>query len=129
MRRRSGWTLVATLITITIMLILAAALFMGSGAFGGSTKISARKDGKGTTVMGAVRYDAQDSVCLQNLGTVRQAIQVQQAQDPDSHFPATLEELKLPKEVTVCDVAPHEPYQYDPATGQVHCPHPGHEKY
>lgn len=72
---------------------------------------------------------AESVVCMQNLRSVRQAIAAAQASDTDGKFPQSLSEMKeLPAEVTHCDVG-KEAYVYDPTTGQVHCPHPGHENY
>ena len=125
MRAQRGQTLVASLIVIAIILVLAVVLLRGSGAFTGAPA-SNRADGKGTTVVGAVRYEAKDEVCKSNLGQVRQAIQIAAPLDED--FPATLQDTKLPSEFYACPIG-KEPYQYDPATGVVRCPHPGHEKY
>jgi hypothetical protein len=131
--KRSGNTLVATLLTVAIILVLVVVMFKGTGIFGigtgvgpGST-VKARPDGLGTTVVGAVRYDAKDQVCRSNLASLRQAIQLA-TQSNDDHPLASLEDTHLGKDMYSCPVG-HEPYKYDPATGQVHCVHPGHENY
>jgi hypothetical protein len=121
-----GQTLVASLIVIVIILILAVVLFKGSSAFGGKP-IPQRKDKLGTTVLGQVRYDAKDEVCRSNLSQVREAIQVVETTN-DDHPPETIQETKLGADFYSCPIG-HEPYQYDPNTGQVHCVHPGHESY
>ena len=121
-----GQTLVASLIVVVIILILAVVLFKGSGVFGGKP-VASRPDGKGTTVLGGVRYAAKDDVCRSNLGQLRSAIQILDSTN-DDHPPATLQETKLGSDFYSCPVG-HEPYQYDPATGQVRCPHPGHQNY
>jgi hypothetical protein len=46
----------------------------------------------------------------------------------DETYPASLNELGLPASMLVCPVS-QQPYQYDPATGQVRCPTPGHMRY
>ena len=122
---RRGQTLVASLIVIAIIGILAVALMKGSGMFSGEAK-SPRKDGKGTTTMGLAQYKARDEVCRSNLGQVRMSININTSTDEE--HPATLQDLKLPAEFMRCPIG-KEPYVYDPATGQVDCPHPGHEKY
>ena len=123
-----GFTLIATLITVVLILILAVVLFKGSSLFGASaTHGKARPDGKGTTVLGQVRYDAEDTVCQSNLMQLRQAIQLFE-QSNDDHPPSSLADTRLGQEFYACPVG-HEPYRYDPATGQVNCVHPGHEKY
>jgi len=44
-------------------------------------------------------------------------------------LPKTLAEVRgLGNDMKQCPIG-KEPYEYDPATGKVHCPHPGHEKY
>ncbi len=126
MNRTRGNTLVGTLITIAIMAVLAVVLFKGSGAFGGKSA-PARKDGLGTTVMGQVRYDAKDTVCQSNLQQVRMSLQIAES-DNDDKPPETLQATHLGADFYKCPLG-GEPYIYDPATGKVHCPHPGHEKY
>lgn len=127
-----GNTLVATLATIAIILVLVIVFF--TGGFGSNTtklggeSVAPRADGKGITIPGRVRYKAIDDVCRENLSQVRAAIQLMQNSSADDKPPATLDELKLGS-LTQCAIEPHEPYNYDPATGKVTCPHPGHEKY
>jgi hypothetical protein len=126
MNRIRGNSLVGMLVTLAIMAILAVALFKGSSAFGGKA-ITPRKDGHGTTVMGQAEWAAKDTVCRSNIGQVRQSLIIAQSAN-DEKFPASLEDLKLPKEFLKCPVG-GEKYIYDPQTGTVTCPHPGHEKY
>jgi hypothetical protein len=115
------------MVTIVIMMILAVALFKGSGMLGVKSA-PARKDGHGTTVLGAAEWAAKDDVCRSNLSQVREALQLAESQDPDGKFPQTLQETKIGNDFYSCPIG-HEPYAYDPTTGQVHCVHPGHEKY
>ncbi|MEZ0325865.1 MAG: type II secretion system protein [Fimbriimonas sp.] len=124
MKNTRGQTLVATLIVITIIAVLSVALWKGSGMFGAGG--SSRKDGKGETIIGQTMYRARDEVCRSNLNQVRSSIQINTTVE-DEH-PATIQDLKLPAEFSVCPIG-KEPYVYDPATGKVTCPHPGHEKY
>ena len=127
MKQLRGNTLVGTLVVITIMAVLAVALFKGSSAFGGKA-LSSRKDGKGTTTMGLAELAAKDTVCRSNIAQVRAALIIAQSAN-DEKPPESLTDTKLPQEFYKCSLPPHEAYVYDPATGQVHCPHPGHEKY
>ena len=115
------------LITTAIILVLVVVLFKGSNAFGLQSKASTRPDGKGTTVLGQVRYDAKDTVCQSNLGQVRSAIMIYESSN-DDHPPDNLQELKIGNDFYRCPLG-GEPYAYDPLTGAVHCVHPGHEKY
>ncbi|RYG32983.1 hypothetical protein EON81_19340 [bacterium] len=123
---KRGFTLVSTLVTIAIIMVLMVATFYGSGFLQGKTA-SSRKDGLGKTVMGQAKYAAKDDVCRSNLGQVRQAIQILQINEDDKP-PEDIHETKLPQEFYSCPVG-KEAYLYNPETGQVQCPHLGHEKY
>lgn len=116
-----GQTLVATLIVLAIIAILAVVLLRGTG--GGE---STRADGRGTTVVGAVKAQAEDTVCMQYLNQIRQSIAVYQT--TDDGYPATLQDTRLGETFYRCPMG-KEPYAYDPSTGKVSCRHPGHEKY
>lgn len=117
---RRAQTLVATLIVIAIIAILAVTMIGGSGK-------STRKDGLGTTVPGKVKAAARDDVCRSNLNQVRAAIQIERANADDAP-PASLNDIRLSEEYRQCAIG-KEPYEYNPETGDVKCPHPGHEKY
>ena len=114
------------LITIALMALLAVVLFKGSGAFGAKSG-PGRKDGRGTTTMGLAELAAKDTVCRSNLAQVRAALIIAQSNN-DEKFPDTLEETKLGNDFYKCPLG-GEKYIYDPTTGKVYCPHPGHEKY
>ena len=106
--------------------ILAVAL-LRPWAVGGTAK-PARADGKGNTVPGLVKLKAEDTVCQSNLGQVRSFIMIARG-NADDQPPASLaRDPGLPKDFMSCPLG-KEPYEYDPATGTVRCPHPGHEKY
>lgn len=124
---RRGNTLIGMLITVAIIAVMAVILLKGH-AFGLGVKTPPRKDGRGKTVIGASMLDAKDQVCQSDLQQVRLAIQTAQTMDSNDKFPASLQDLHLPASMLKCPVG-GEPYVYDPSTGQVHCPHPGHEKF
>ncbi|HLK15660.1 MAG TPA: hypothetical protein VKT78_12725 [Fimbriimonadaceae bacterium] len=124
---KRGSAMIGTLITVAIILILLV-VFMKGGC--GSIMMqggSPRADGKGTTVPGLVKAEAQDDVCRENLSQIRQMIQVREA-DADDKPPASLSEINAPDSLLHCPIG-HEAYIYDPQTGTVKCPHPGHGKY
>ncbi len=83
--------------------------------------------GMGKNVLDAPNV-AKDVVCRTNLQTVRSSIEAARAKDSNGKAPASLDDLGLGEAATRCPVG-NEPYEYDPATGLVHCQHPGHEKY
>lgn len=122
--RTSGQTLVASLIVIAIIGILAAALYGGTRGVGGP---SPRKDGKGATVLGLSKLKAQDEVCRSNLSQARAGVQIARTNADDAP-PSRLEEIGIGQQFYKCPLG-GEPYTYDATSGEVKCPHPGHEKY
>ncbi len=114
--------MIAALIAVAIILILLVVFLRPS------SNSSPRADKKGYTTVGLARLSALDTKCQSDLQQVRLAIQTAKAGSGDDANPATLEETRLGPEFYKCPVG-GESYVYDPATGQVHCPHPGHEKY
>ncbi len=119
MRAHSGFGLIEILVVCVLIIVLSsslAVLYFGHGSGDKANETVHTPIGKANT-----------TVCQSNLTQLRQAITMEQTGDPDSKFPASLHDLKgLPSEFIVCPDG-HEPYAYDPATGTVHCVHPGHE--
>ena len=64
--------------------------------------------------------------CINNLDQIRKALQMEQT--TEGRFPRSLKELQLGDSFLKCPVG-GEPYQYDPRTGRVLCPHPGHQRF
>lgn len=129
--KQSGRAMLGVMIAAAIGLVLVLVLatggkLPGGGSLTGSTP-APREDGKGTTIVGRVAYEAKDEACKSNLDQTRQAIQI--ATDPvESTPPASLAETKLSSDFLRCPIG-KEAYIYDPASGQVSCPHPGHGSY
>lgn len=125
MKTTSGNSLIGLLVAVFIV-VLASVFFVTGGKFlGGESQ--ERADGKGKTLIGKSLYAAKDDVCISNLNQVRQGINI--ATDPvENTFPQTIEETRLGTQFYSCPVG-KEPYEYDPTTGTVKCPHKGHEKY
>jgi prepilin-type N-terminal cleavage/methylation domain-containing protein len=114
----SGFSLIEMLVVIALIAVLGGSLFSFYAGKGSGKK------GEAKTPMTA----AHDSECLQNLGSVRQCIKAEEATDDEKH-PTALTAIKsLTPELRACPVG-KEPYAYDPVTGEIHCIHPGHEKY
>ncbi len=120
--KQRGQTLAATLIVLVIMGMLVMVFMYGTG--GGK---SSRKDGKGTTVPGQAMFKARDEVCKNNIRQARSGLEVARATGGDVP-PQSLSDTRLSAEFLQCPIG-KEPYTYDPASGEVKCPHLGHEKY
>lgn len=116
--------MISVMASLVIIAILAVVYFMPKG--GEAT----RKDGKGTTTVGAAMWKSKDTQCKNNMSQIRQLIYVQVSASGDEEpNPASLNEVQgLPSSMRNCPIG-KEAYQYDPSTGKVNCPHPGHEKY
>jgi len=88
-----------------------------------------RADKVGHTVVGQSMARGKDTVCMSNLRQVRQMIEVFKTSSEDQVAPQSLQELKGLSADMLIDPIGKEAYEYDPATGKVKCPHPGHGKY
>jgi len=122
--KRSGNTMIGVLVVVAIIVALVV-VFYGKGAGGNS--MPERADKKGETVIGKSLYAAKDDQCRNGLDQVRASIAINT--DPvEGTKPASLEATRLGAQFYKCPVG-GEAYAYDPKTGKVHCPHPGHEAY
>lgn len=122
--RRGSSSMIGTL--VALVLVVGLVLVFVFGGFGGKAE-NLRKDQVGETIVGQTKARAKDMVCENNLSQIRQSIAVQDSMDEDMK-PASLNELKLPKDMLKCPIG-GEDYLYDSQSGKVTCPHPGHEKY
>lgn len=98
-------------------------------AVGCSVDGNQRADQVGHTVVGQALARGKDDVCMQNIKQVRMAIELARQQSEDNAPPASLADLKGIPASMLIDPIGKEAYEYDPATGEVKCPHPGHKKY
>ncbi|HZP82595.1 MAG TPA: prepilin-type N-terminal cleavage/methylation domain-containing protein [Chthonomonadaceae bacterium] len=118
---RNGFTLVEIVLVMLVIVLL-----MGGLLYYYDWRGEGKKPGD---VVHTPVTKAKDVVCQTNLQSLRQMITVSQTGDPDGRPPQTMEVLPgFTSELRSCPVG-HEPYQYDPTTGQIHCVHPGHENY
>ncbi len=128
-----GSSMVAVMAAMVIILVLVLAYMFGgfgsSNTAAGKDALPERADQKGITIPGAAIYKAKDDVCRSNLQQIRLAIQMAQTSSPEGQAPGSLNDLRLGADFLKCPIDPHEPYSYDPATGKVFCPHPGHLKF
>jgi hypothetical protein len=127
--RTRGYTLVATLITVVILLLLGMVVLSGGlgGTYSQNTGAKAREDGLGNNMPSYMKLKAVDTQCRSNVGQARQAVAIARLDNGDQ-LPASLDEVKLGEQFLQCPIG-KEKYEYDAATGNVTCPHPGHEKY
>lgn len=123
MRRQRGETLIGLLVVVAIIAILAVVLLKG-GNFSGT---SPRADGRGKTMPDLAKAKTEDEVCRSNLGQVRSGLLI--AKDPvEDKWPDTIEATRLGAQFYACPMG-KQPYEYNPETGEVKCPYPGHEKF
>lgn len=128
MRKRTqrGMALVGMLIAVVIIGVVFAFLY-GKRA---KTPAPTRPGGPQTTI-GQSLEKGTEVACMNNLKQIRTAISMAKMSDPDDKPPADLQALKsegITSDMLACPVT-HQPYQYNPATGQVWCTTPGHEKF
>ena len=108
-------------ILVVCVILVALAAFLMPRYFGNSRTPA----GKPASVMAR----AHDTECMANIRSVRQAVEVFKTSDPDGKNPQSLTELReLGPDFRQCPVG-KVPYRYDPSTGEVHCPYPGHEQF
>lgn len=127
-RHTAGHSLIGMLVAIAVlMFVMLVYINGGFGSLTGQSEGSPRPDGKGETIVGRSLYRAKDGVCMSNIRQMRTSIQI--VTDPvDGKRPQTLQETRLGDSFYKCPVG-NEDYLYDPITGKVSCPHPGHENY
>lgn len=114
----SGFSLVEVLVVCALLIALSAGLatlYTGHSKPGDKARTPLER--------------AHDPECINNLSQIRQSLSMSQMENENQKYPSALTELKgIPASMLACPES-HEPYQYDPATGQVHCTRAGHEKY
>lgn len=122
-QNQRGQTLVASLVVIAIIAILAVVLLRGGMS---SDARPTKADGRGTTVVGAVKANAEDEVCKSNLNQVRQLLVVAKTSDEELVV-QSVDQIPGAASVSRCPVG-KEPYVIS-ADSQITCPHVGHEKF
>lgn len=124
-KRQFGGSLVGTLVAVALLIgLVLFFLFRGFGMAG--NEMSERKDHVGETIVGRGLARAKDEKCMEQVRQVRQSLEILNPTGDEP--PQSLSETKLGPSFLSCPIG-HEPYEYDPQTGKVKCPHPGHEKY
>lgn len=129
---RHAFSLIEILVVIVIIAVLASVLYVG---FGSRTlpvspqdpSEAGRADGQGTTVVGGAVARAKDEQCRQQVSQLRQMIDMQ-TMSGDAP-PTSLDDVgSQPATFQRCPIG-GESYAYDPSSGRVTCPHPGHEGF
>jgi len=116
-RTRRGASLVEILIVVLVLILIAA--FVIPRYLGGQQG--------GAKAAANAKNEALDAACLATLNQVRESVSMVRTMHPTDK-PQSLADFHLPDSETHCIVG-GETYIYSPETGQVHCPHPGHESY
>ncbi len=115
-----GFALLELLIVIVVIVGLTALYF---GMRGKEKKPEPRFQGEAQTTLGKALQKGESVECQNNLRQLRLMIQMEAMEGSN---PAQLDpKWGIPLR---CPVSGY-PYKYDPQTGQVWCPTPGHERY
>jgi Tfp pilus assembly protein FimT len=121
-RQQRGQTLVASLVVIAIIAICVVIFLKGTK----DTAPKMKADGRGKTTLGNARATAQDAVCKSNLSQARQLLTVAKSTDEETVY-TSVSQIPGATGVSKCYVG-KEDYTIS-ATGEIKCPHLGHEKY
>ena len=108
---------------IELLIVVAMLAALGGGV---AYMIMGGKDSNGQKRMNP-KQRAQGVACQSNLQQIRMSVKYIHDGDEENKFPASLSDIKFPKDSLRCPDG-KEPYVYDAAAGEVHCVHPGHEK-
>ena len=113
-----------TLIGLLAAIVIIGILFTlyGGGFTGGSSQ-----PGGAATTIGGTKDRAQDVLCQTNLQQLRYAISIHQGNM--GSYPPSLGSLESSASLAFTCPVGEEPYEYDPGSGTVRCPHPGHGSF
>ncbi|HEY3398593.1 MAG TPA: hypothetical protein VGM19_13140 [Armatimonadota bacterium] len=119
--RRGSATLIGLLVVVAIIMIAVWWLYLRPA---GNVQRKPRFAGEAQTVLGQSLQKGQTVDCINNLHQLRMALQMEK--DSTGEWPAALDpKWGVPLKCAVSGQA----FKYDPATGAVSDPTPGHEKY
>ena len=127
--RRGQATIVGLLVTVAIIMIVAWWIYLrpsggGASLTPGETPGKPRFEGEAQTVLGQTLQKGEGTADRENLRQLR--MQLQMEKQTNGEWPPALDrKWGLPLASSVS----HMPFKYDPATGQVWDPTPGHEGF
>ncbi len=117
---RSGFVLIEIMVVVVIIAALAALYF---GTRGKGEKAEPKFEGEAQTTLGKAVQKGESVECQNNLRQLRLMIQMEAMEGSN---PAQLDaKWGVPLR---CPVSAYE-YQYNPESGQVWCPTPGHQAH
>jgi type II secretory pathway pseudopilin PulG len=121
--RRGSWTLVELLVVCAILVGLAIWLL--------PRYLTGTPASEGQKAAPAPTERARGVECMNNLRQIRSAITMARQSSENEAPPPSLQELGrqgIPSQMLFCPVS-KRPYGYQPATGQVWCTLPEHQRY
>ena len=119
---KHGFSLIEILVVCVLLVGLSAGMY---SFYAGKSKPGPNGEKTARTPM----ERAHDPECINQLSQLRQALQMAQTDSENGKYPAQLTDIHgVPQTFFQCPES-HQPYQYDPESGQVHCTSSGHEKY
>ncbi len=117
-----GFALVEIMIVLVLLALLAGGYFALRGP--GESEVEPRFAGEATTLPGRALQKGESVECMNNLSQLRQMLQMATI-DTGTYPPALDPNWGV---ALKCPVSGYG-YQYDPRTGRIYCPTPGHEKF
>ena len=120
-----------SLIGMLAVLVIGVLIFVFAYGKSKNTPPPTRPGGPSTT-LGQALESGSEVDCKNNLSQIRLAINMRKTAEPEEGAsPATLQELSrdgISPSMLQCSVT-RQAYRYDPTTGSVACPTPGHDRY
>lgn len=135
-RASRGFAALIEILLVALLILGGAAMYMGMLKGTGAGQKASPQLTNGAPAMpgvsepqslaGKAIQKAHGTECQSNLAQLRQFILM--SQGTDGKYPPSLGSIQGTEQIRVCPVC-HQPYTYDPETGQVKCPYPGHANF
>lgn len=128
-RGRRGFAALIEIIIVAALILGGLALYLSfSGGYGKMPDVGGPVGDQPASVPGRAIQKAHSMECQQDLRQLRMLINMSKGEGESGGYPQSLEAMPEASKIRTCPVG-GEPYTYDPTTGRVSCPHPGHEGY